>query len=111
MMKAVGVRETRVAPEARAKISPWCNSARKRAWDLFCAVLLLLFFAPLMLAVAVAVKLTSPGPILFRQRRPGKDSNEFTIFKFRTMVEDRQQAGPVLTRALDPRVTWFGRFM
>lgn len=110
-MKVVGVRGTRVPPEARAKVSPWSNSAAKRAWDLCCAVLLLLFFAPLMLIVAVGVKLTSPGTVFFRQRRPGKDSKEFTIFKFRTMVENRQQAGPVLTRAFDPRVTGFGRFM
>lgn len=110
-MKAVGVRGTSVPTEASAKISPWCNSTRKRAWDLCCAILLLLLFAPLMLAVAVAVKLTSPGPILFRQRRPGKDGDEFTIFKFRTMVENGHCNGPSMTRAFDPRVTWFGRFM
>lgn len=110
-MKAVGVRGTSVPTEARAKISPWCNSTRKRTWDLCCAILLLLLFAPLMLAVALAVKLTSPGPILFRQRRPGKDGDEFTIFKFRTMVENGHCNGPSMTRAFDPRVTWFGRFM
>jgi lipopolysaccharide/colanic/teichoic acid biosynthesis glycosyltransferase len=111
MMKEVGVRRTRVPTEAKAKLNPWCNSIGKRAWDLTCAVLLLMLFAPLMLAVALAVKLTSPGPILFRQRRPGKDGNEFTIFKFRTMVENGQCSGPSMTRAFDPRVTWFGRFM
>lgn len=97
--------------ESPVKVSPWCNSASKRAWDLFWASFLLLLFSPFMLIAALAVRLTSHGPILFRQRRPGRDGIEFTIFKFRTMIEDRPQAGPVLTRARDPRVTWFGRHL
>src|SRR5260370_10788029 len=62
-----------------------------------------------MIVVAIGVKLASPGPVLFRQRRPGKNGSEFDILKFRTMVDGATIPGPVLTRAADPRVTWFGR--
>jgi lipopolysaccharide/colanic/teichoic acid biosynthesis glycosyltransferase len=91
--------------------SPWCNSAWKRGCDILGAGLLLFFLLPLMAVVALAVKLTSSGPILYRQRRPGKDGREFSILKFRTMRDSLHQTGPALTRPCDPRVTLFGRFM
>jgi putative colanic acid biosynthesis UDP-glucose lipid carrier transferase len=69
------------------------------------------FFLPLFLITAVAVKLDSSGPIIFRQRRSGFNSKEFVIFKFRTMtvLED----GPIITQACrdDLRVTRIGRFL
>jgi lipopolysaccharide/colanic/teichoic acid biosynthesis glycosyltransferase len=64
-----------------------------------------------MIAVALAVKLTSRGSVLYLQRRPGKNGREFSILKFRTMKAGSCNAGPVLTRAADPRVTWFGRYI
>jgi lipopolysaccharide/colanic/teichoic acid biosynthesis glycosyltransferase len=91
--------------------SPWCNSVWKRGCDIFGASLLLFFLLPLMAVVALAVKLTSRGPVLYRQRRPGKFSREFSILKFRTMRDSRRQTGPAITRPCDPRVTLFGRFM
>lgn len=97
--------------KVKSTISPWCNSGWKRAGDFFWAVLLLLIFSPLMLFIALAVRFTSAGPVFFRQRRPGRNGREFSILKFRTMIADAQHAGPVLTRAYDPRITWFGRYM
>src|SRR5712692_242536 len=91
-------------------VSPWCHSGLKRVFDIFGAILLLVLLSPAMIAVAVLVKLTSRGPVLFRQRRPGKNGREFIILKFRTMIESRHHEGPFLTRAADPRVTPFGRF-
>jgi lipopolysaccharide/colanic/teichoic acid biosynthesis glycosyltransferase len=64
-----------------------------------------------MAVTALLVKLTSRGPVLFRQGRPGRGGCEFNIFKFRSMIDSRRSAGPVLTRAADPRVTKFGGFM
>lgn len=90
-------------------VSPWCHSVGKRACDLLGSVLLLMLFLPVMIFIALAVKITSPGPVLYRQRRPGMNGHEFSILKFRTMRDARRHAGPVLTRAEDPRVTWFGR--
>jgi len=95
----------------RPVVSPWCHSPWKRAFDLTGSLLLLIVLSPLMVLLALAVKLTSPGPVFFRQRRPGKDGREFAILKFRTMLNSRERAGPLLTRAADPRVTSFGRFM
>jgi lipopolysaccharide/colanic/teichoic acid biosynthesis glycosyltransferase len=91
--------------------SPWCNSAWKRGYDIFGAILLLIVFLPLMIVVALGVKFTSRGPIFFRQRRPGKNGQEFSILKFRTMKAGSCHSGPALTRPCDPRVTLFGRFM
>jgi lipopolysaccharide/colanic/teichoic acid biosynthesis glycosyltransferase len=93
------------------RVSPWSNSAIKRACDFLAASILVIVLWPVMLVAALAVRLSSSGPILFRQKRPGKNRREFTILKFRTMVTSPNQQGPVLTRAADPRVTWLGRHM
>ena len=96
--------------QARAySINSWCNSVCKRAFDITLAGILLCVLLPLLIALALAVKITSKGDILFRQSRPGRASREFYIMKFRTMVVNEKSPGPVLTRADDPRVTWIGR--
>jgi lipopolysaccharide/colanic/teichoic acid biosynthesis glycosyltransferase len=92
-------------------VSPWCHSGLKRVFDIFGAILLLVLLSPVMIAVAALVKLTSRGAVLFRQRRPGKNAREFTILKFRTMIDGRRHEGSAVTRRFDPRVTWLGRFM
>jgi len=83
----------------------------KRAEDLVLGSVLLLACLPLMLIIAAAVKLNSPGPVIFRQRRHGLDAREIVVYKFRTMsvLED----GPELrqARAGDPRVTRVGAFL
>jgi len=83
----------------------------KRAADIILATLVLLTLWPLMLSIAVGVKLTSRGPVIFKQRRYGLDGREFLIYKFRTMTvcED----GPRVTTVIrdDPRVTRFGAFL
>lgn len=92
-------------------VSPWCNSARKRAFDITFAGILLCVLMPVLVLLALLVKLTSKGEVFFRQSRPGRDGREFKIVKYRTMVTNRHQPGPVLTRAEDPRVTWVGRHL
>jgi putative colanic acid biosynthesis UDP-glucose lipid carrier transferase len=71
----------------------------------------IVFCLPLFLIVAMAIKLDSPGPVIFRQRRSGFNAKEFIVFKFRTMtvLED----GPVVTQASrgDRRVTYIGKFL
>lgn len=85
--------------------------ALKRALDLCGASLALLVFAPVMLVTAVLIKLTSPGPVFFRQTRHGFGGRAFKIFKFRTMrvLED----GPTIVQAQknDPRVTPIGKWL
>ena len=74
-------------------------------------MVLLVLLSPLLLAVAVAVKATSPGPALFRQHRPGRNARDFTIFKFRTMLDGAESAELALAARSDPQVTGLGRHM
>jgi sugar transferase (PEP-CTERM system associated) len=72
----------------------------------------LLVVSPLLLLVAIAVKLTSPGPVLFRQTRVGMNGLPFTVYKFRSMVADAEaKTGAVWASRSDPRVTPIGRFL
>jgi putative colanic acid biosynthesis UDP-glucose lipid carrier transferase len=83
----------------------------KRASDLVLATTILLLTAPLMIALAIGVKLSSPGPVIFRQRRNGLRGEEIVVYKFRSMRATDD--GPVVPQAQrdDPRVTRFGAFL
>lgn len=84
----------------------------KRAFDLVFGTLFLLFLFPLYLLVALAIRLNSKGPVLYRQERVGRDGKVFIINKFRTMFEGAElETGPVLSWEQDPRVTPVGRFL
>lgn len=84
----------------------------KRAFDLVCGSVLLVLTSPLMLLLAVIVKLDSPGPALYVQERMGLDARPFPIYKFRTMRTDAEDAtGPVWARQDDPRRTRSGSFL
>ena len=87
------------------------NGMLKSISDFLLASLILLLISPLLLIVAAGVKLSSPGPVLFRQRRYGLDGRQITVYKFRTMtvVEDGEQIKQA-TRD-DERITPFGRFL
>jgi sugar transferase (PEP-CTERM system associated) len=86
--------------------------AAKRAGDVTGALLALVAFAPLMLIVAAAVRLTSAGPILYRQRRVGQDGRVFTLRKFRSMrVDAEASTGAVWAVPHDDRVTPLGRLL
>jgi lipopolysaccharide/colanic/teichoic acid biosynthesis glycosyltransferase len=83
-----------------------------RAFDLFVASLALLLSSPLLAAAAIAIRLESAGPVLYRQRRVGKDGRPFEMLKLRTMVpgSDPVGVGTVVTRD-DARVTRIGRLL
>jgi len=94
----------------------------KHVIDVLGAVFLLVVSSPMFLVAAIAIKLSSPGTIFFRQRRCGLNGRPFTMLKFRSMVSDADQrkeelaflnemAGPVFKVTNDPRVTWIGRFL
>jgi putative colanic acid biosynthesis UDP-glucose lipid carrier transferase len=84
----------------------------KAAQDFVLASLILLLISPLMLLIAVAVKLTSPGPVLYRQKRHGWNGEEIWVYKFRSMVV-HQEAGHHVTQARkgDARITPLGAFL
>lgn len=85
----------------------------KRLFDLICASVLLILFSPLFLILAVAIKLDSPGPVFFRQRRHGFNNQIIRVWKFRSMRYDPQAAERMhrQTFANDPRITAIGRFI
>lgn len=83
----------------------------KHSLDFCFACLMLLAFLPLLLLVALLIKRDSPGPALFLQERVGRHGVTFQIYKFRTMVANASDIGPVLTQANDSRITPLGRFL
>jgi undecaprenyl-phosphate galactose phosphotransferase/putative colanic acid biosynthesis UDP-glucose lipid carrier transferase len=94
----------------RGPLSQWEQFA-KRVVDVIGASIGLLILAPLMILTAVAVKLDSPGPVFFRQKRNGFNAKQFSIFKFRSMTV--MEDGAVVTQAqrFDPRVTRVGKVL
>ncbi len=111
-----------VAAPATAARTGWRG---KRLLDVVVSSLLVLLALPVLAAIALAIKLTSPGPVLFRQRRVGRHGTDFSILKFRTMFIDAEaqlQSNEQLQRLfldgshkipsrIDPRVTRVGRFL
>jgi lipopolysaccharide/colanic/teichoic acid biosynthesis glycosyltransferase len=89
--------------------SSWPDSRAKRLIDFIGAVVLLVPALPLMAIVAVVVRLTSPGPVFFRQIRCGKGGYSFHLLKFRSMRHEQNHSGPGLTSSNDTRVTPVGR--
>ncbi|MEN8174630.1 MAG: undecaprenyl-phosphate glucose phosphotransferase [Pseudomonadota bacterium] len=88
------------------------NLIIKAMEDYLLATVLLVMTSPLMLVVALAVKASSPGPVVFRQKRHGWDGREITICKFRTMLEETKDPGyPPQARRNDPRLTPIGAFL
>ncbi len=86
-------------------------SAAKRALDLAASGLGLVLVSPLLLVAAIAVRLDSAGPILFRQTRVGRNFQPFSIYKFRTMTVDAPERGGQITSGADPRITSSGRWL
>lgn len=84
----------------------------KRSLDIMVAMFATIALLPVFVLVAIAIKLDSPGPVIYRQRRIGQDEQEFYMYKFRTMcVDAEEKTGPVLATVDDPRITRVGRFI
>jgi len=108
----LGVRGFGLSPSSRVL---------KRVFDLTVTTVLLVVLMPLLVAIAVAVRLSGPGSIVFRQTRVGREGRQFQLLKFRTMVLDaearkhelleRNEAAPLFKIADDPRTTRVGRFL
>lgn len=106
----------RTTPEAS-----W-QSVIKHVMDLVGAFILLIVLLPLFLLIAIAIKLTSPGPVFFQQQRSGQNGAPFTLYKFRTMITNAEQlkhelaalnemSGPVFKVTNDPRITRIGKWL
>lgn len=104
-----------------ASLGPWAQGT-KRLMDLTLASTALLFASPMLAAIALAIKMDSPGPVFFRQERTGRAGKPFRIFKFRSMTADawdqrhavaqsNEVDGPLFKMERDPRVTRVGAFI
>jgi exopolysaccharide biosynthesis polyprenyl glycosylphosphotransferase len=107
MTNIFGVALVEVIPDPM----PYWQQAIKRVTDLLLSFVAILILIPFYLFSAIAVKLSSPGPILFFQERIGINGRVFKIVKFRTMYLDAERLGPQLSSENDPRITKIGRFM
>ncbi len=120
------VRPTRVGDQLALALDPPNNhilsQAVKSFFDRTFAIFALILGAPLMMLIALGIKLDSRGPVIYRQERTGKDGVPFAIYKFRTMCEDAEErveelvglnegSGPLFKMTQDPRVTRFGRIL
>jgi exopolysaccharide biosynthesis polyprenyl glycosylphosphotransferase len=91
-------------------LSPW-GALIKRSFDIAASLFAIFVLGPIMVGIAIAIKLDSKGPVLFRQERIGKQGRPFKIIKFRSMRQDAEKAGPALSSDHDPRITKVGRFL
>lgn len=87
------------------------NKIGKRFFDIVVSLSAIIVLLPLFLVVAAIIKLTSKGPILFKQVRMGRNFSSFKIYKFRSMVVDAHKLGPSVTSGDDPRITAIGRVL
>lgn len=95
-----------------AERSPaWLDEVLRRLFNVGAAAVGLLLLSPVLAVVAAAVRLDSPGPILFRQKRVGRGGVPFDILKFRSMRSDAESVGGQLTVGADARITRTGRFI
>lgn len=89
---------------------PW-QFFLKRLIDFAASLVAIIILSPVYLTLAILVKFSSPGPIIFKQERIGQHNLPFNIYKFRSMYSDAEKCGPQLSSTHDPRITPIGRFM
>lgn len=94
----------------RIPLDNWGSAFVKRFGDILCSALLLILTSPIMLACAIGVKLSSPGPVIFSQQRVGRGKREFKMYKFRSMRLN-DESDSAWSEAHDARKTKFGAFM
>lgn len=97
--------------EIDQEIMPKSERILKRIFDLAASLFLFILCIPLYIIIAIQVKLSSKGPLFFKQERIGKNGVPFNIYKFRSMFVDAEELGPQLSNDNDPRVTPWGRVM
>lgn len=87
------------------------NKVIKRIFDIIASLCGIVIICPFLIIIALVIKITSKGPILFKQNRVGKDGKLFQILKFRTMVVNAENIGKQITVGIDDRITKSGHFL
>lgn len=92
-------------------LTPW-HALVKKLMDVSLSFIGLLFFLPIMIIIAVLITLDSPGPVIYKQTRVGKNNRIFNLYKFRTMIHNAEEdSGPVLASGNDSRITRLGKVL
>lgn len=97
--------------EVDFEVMPEWQKNAKRVFDILFSFIILVLSSPLMLLIAILIKLSSKGPVFYRQERIGLKGKPFNIIKFRSMRVDAESNGPQLSSEDDPRITGIGRFL
>jgi exopolysaccharide biosynthesis polyprenyl glycosylphosphotransferase len=97
--------------EVNREIMPAWQRSLKRIMDICVSIICLLLLSPLYIGLMIAVKLSSPGPVFFKQERLGFHGRPFNIIKFRTMYTDAEKEGPQLSSENDSRITKLGKWL
>jgi exopolysaccharide biosynthesis polyprenyl glycosylphosphotransferase len=97
--------------EVEQDLMPQHEKTIKRIMDIVCSIIALIILSPLILFIMLRVKLSSRGPIFFKQERVGYQGKPFNIIKFRSMYINAEEEGPQLSNDDDPRVTQWGKIM
>ncbi len=97
--------------EISREIMPAWQQTLKRLFDISVSLVFLTVFSPVYLLLALGVRLSSRGPVIFSQERIGWHGKPFFIYKFRSMCVDAEKNGPALSNETDPRITRFGKFL
>src|SRR5271170_8040078 len=105
-----GYRTVAHAGDGLANASPWVVSTTRCCLDRAVAAIALLILLPAMILIMLLVRVSSPGPVFFRQLRAGRNREEFTLYKFRSMRVEISP-GPAITVSGDPRITPIGAFL
>lgn len=100
-----------ISKRSQEELSPWSQSVAKRLFDCLCVLLALPLLLPILLGIAVAVRITSSGPVLFLQKRVGCHGRNFTILKFRTMIHDADVHHHAVTTVDNQPFTSIGPFL
>jgi exopolysaccharide biosynthesis polyprenyl glycosylphosphotransferase len=107
-VKTSNVLGTPLVEVYRAQMSAWERNV-KRVMDIIAALSLGMLLTPFILWIAWRVRRSSPGPILFKQERIGRKGRAFTLYKFRSMIDQAEAQGPALSSDNDPRITILGK--
>lgn len=97
--------------EVMPEIMPAGSKLFKRIFDIVFSVFLLVLYSPLLIISIILIKLTSKGPVFYKQERVGKNEKPFIMYKFRSMVENAEEYGPEWSGENDPRITGIGKIL
>ncbi len=97
--------------EIMPEIMPYGSKLFKRIFDIIFSFILLVILSPVLLLTIFLIKVTSKGPVIYKQSRVGKNGKEFPMYKFRSMIKDAEEYGPEWAGESDPRITGIGKII